>query len=432
MSTCSDQRSTNLITYSRADLDKVSSREEFADIWVKAFGLDLVKQWACCCEKHKESDEVHFHLAIKLNRVKRWKMVRDQVIRESGIVCHFQEFHTNYYDAFKYIKKEDCDFIMSDGHPNLENSPQTKKASAKTAKRNLIFSAADLRTQQPKQKKSKIEKLDIVKVYDIIINNNLHTEQDLFLLAHSQKAEGKTDLLDFILRMSEKRRSELLRTAWKVDGAAGKNKRQQKTAMEILTEHRISSKCVCNGDYAKCATEILTENNIDIIEFKCAVIDALCEGRKKGNNIMIIGPANCGKTFILRPLTEVFDCFVSPACGTFAWVGAEKAEVIFLNDLRWNDKLMPWQEFLNLLEGFPIHLQAPKTHYSEDILWDKKTPIFATSSQKIRKYDNNLLNDVETTAMAKRWKYYSFSREIQSPKEIQPCATCFANFMLSL
>ena len=146
---------------------------------------------------------------------------------------------------------------------------------------------------------------------------------------------------------------------------------------------------------------------------------------------MIIGPANCGKTFILRPLTEIFKCFVSPASGTFAWVGAEKAEVIFLNDLRWNERLMPWSDLLNLLEGLPVHLQAPKTHYAEDVLWSKKTPIFGTSSNRIRKYDGGVLNDIETGMMDKRWKYFEFSQVVQSPREIKPCPQCFTNFFLN-
>ena len=47
---------------------------------------------------------------------------------------------------------------------------------------------------------------------------------------------------------------------------------------------------------------------------------------------MITGPANCGKTFIFNPLREIYETFTNPATGTFAWVGAELAEVIFLND----------------------------------------------------------------------------------------------------
>jgi len=67
----SHQQSVYLITYIQADLSIVSSREEFAEILIKAFSEEtLSKQWACCCERHKEGG-LHYHLALKLNRVKR-------------------------------------------------------------------------------------------------------------------------------------------------------------------------------------------------------------------------------------------------------------------------------------------------------------------------------------------------------------------------
>ena len=44
-----------------------------------------------------------------------------KVIFEIKVVCNFQEFHTNYYDAFCYVKKEYPDYITSEGHPVLAN-----------------------------------------------------------------------------------------------------------------------------------------------------------------------------------------------------------------------------------------------------------------------------------------------------------------------
>ena len=142
--------------------------------------------------------------------------------------------------------------------------------------------------------------------------------------------------------------------------------------------------------------------------------EALLHGRKKGNNVMI-GPSNCGKTFLLKPLTEIFHCFPSPASGTFAWVGVEKAEVVLLNDLRWNDNLIAW---------------SVKPFFAEDVLWSQKTPIFATSSSKVRKYDDGVMNDIETGMMEVRWKYFHFNKQIENPKQIQACRKCFATFIL--
>ena len=66
-------------------------------------------------------------------------------------------------------------------------------------------------------------------------------------------------------------------------------------------------------------------------------------------NILIIGPANCVKTFLLKPLSLVYRSFVNPATSTFAWVGAEQAELLFINDLRWSPEVIPWHDLLLLL-----------------------------------------------------------------------------------
>ena len=83
-------------------------------------------------------------------------------------------------------------------------------------------------------------------------------------------------------------------------------------------------------------------------------------------------------------------------------VGAEKTEVILVNDLRLNERLIPWSDFLNLLWGLPVHFQASKTHHAKEILWSKTTPVFATLSNRVRKNDGGVLNDIETGMMEKR------------------------------
>ena len=79
--------------------------------------------------------------------------------------------------------------------------------------------------------------------------------------------------------------------------------------------------------------------------------------------------ANCGKTFFLSPSVVIYNCFENPATSTFEWVGAEEKEVILLNDLRWTPSLIPWHDFLLLLEGQPVHLPAPKSYSTSLIPW---------------------------------------------------------------
>ena len=66
----------------------------------------------------------------------------------------------------------------------------------------------------------------------------------------------------------------------------------------------------------------------------------LRKGRDKLRNVIIVSPGNCGKTFLLRPLEIIFKIFLNPAINKYRWVGADKAEVIFLNDFDWSSELI--------------------------------------------------------------------------------------------
>ena len=101
---------------------------------------------------------------------------------------------------------------------------------------------------------------------------------------------------------------------------------------------------------------------------------------------MLSGRKNCGKSFVLNPLKDIFNAFVDPANSTFAWGGAETAEIVYLNNFRWDEKVMARVDMQNLLESTPVHIAAPKTHFAEYILWTKDSPMFCTSSARIRKY----------------------------------------------
>ena len=110
--------------------------------------------------------------------------------------------------------------------------------------------------------------------------------------------------------------------------------------------------------------------------FSQAVKDLLEKGRGKFRNILFKGPANTGKTFLLNPLNIVYRSFSNPATSTFARVGAEIAELIFLNDFRWNPQIIHWHNLLLMLEGQPVHLPAPKSYFSKDLEFTKRQPNF--------------------------------------------------------
>ena len=108
--------------------------------------------------------------------------------------------------------------------------------------------------------------------------------------------------------------------------------RINKTRIQLLQEH-LTQPCRdnCEGIWLRSAAEMLEGNSIPVSIFAGAVYDALLRGRGKYRNIYIYGPANCGKTFLISPLKSIYECFVNPASGSFAWVGVDEAEVVLLN-----------------------------------------------------------------------------------------------------
>ena len=166
--------------------------------------------------------------------------------------------------------------------------------------------------------------------------------------------------------------------------------------------------------------------------FCTAVYNALSKGRGKYRNIYLHGRSNCGKTFILSPLKTIYKTFCNPATGSFAWIGAEQAEVIFLNDFRWQPTIIAWADLLQALEGDTIHLPAPKNFCQKDIELSSDTPFFATSDAPLVLIRGGAVDKANTEMMEVRWRFFHFWKTIpvSQQKEIKPCGHCFASFIL--
>ena len=82
--------------------------------------------------------------------------------------------------------------------------------------------------------------------------------------------------------------------------------RENKNRMAILEEVR--SGC-CTDDCAERwllqAKSTLWLNGLDPNEFTVAITNLLEKGRGKYRNILV-GNSNCGKTFLLNPLTQIY------------------------------------------------------------------------------------------------------------------------------
>ena len=231
---------------------------------------------------------------------------------------------------------------------------------------------------------------------------------------------------------SSKGLNELIQQTWKMKNASKILERKKRCRMDIIRE-AAPGQCVqgCEGMWLKCAEEVLYNNKVHPILYPAAVRELLTLGRGKYRNLMIVGKTNCGKTFLLKPLLLLFDTFSNSAADKYAWVGADKKEVIWLNDFRWSRELIEWKSFLLLLEGDQVNL--PKNHYATDVCIDHDVSIFATSKDTIKyRGPYNAKNKNEDDMMASRWKVFYFTQSIpeEEQKDIAPCPHCFSKLAL--
>ena len=121
----------------------------------------------------------------------------------------------------------------------------------------------------------------------------------------------------------------------------------------------LTSDCVkgCSGQWLQCAKEVLLLHGIETFQLVTSIKDLLIHGIGKNRNLILTEPANCAKTFMLKPLKLIFSdiIFKNPASNKHAWVGSEKSKVFCSMTLELPD-LIPYHDMLLFLESKTVKL----------------------------------------------------------------------------
>ena len=401
-------RKVYLITYSKAS--DSYCKESFSSIVVDAFhntGDAIVQKWVCSKEKHTV-EGFHFHMTVKLSKQRRWLAVKHKVQADhADIRLHFSERpqnskNENAYDGAYHYTIKGGDFICSDGHPSVTSPPVVTP---------------------------KMKNLDFLQM---VVSKSLKSQLEVRAVAKINATAGNTALMSFLAAKGEKKVGELLKLAWDIEDAPNK---LQRLGCDRLTLLQNALQCTCScpsiGLWQSMAYDVLSRNNIPLDTYTQAVLAAITLGRGKFRNILHVGETNRAKSFLIQPLKKIFHAFENPAHGAFSWAGVDESEIILLNDFRWCHAVIPWEQFLLLLEGdtvkFPVKFQ-------DDITLKKHLPIFATSKSPITFGKNAEEHTKENKMMDSRWKVFNFHYKYSENKQIScdPCMRCYADFLYCL
>ena len=311
---------------------------------------------------------------------------------------NFSDNHATYYSMYRYVTKEDNDALHSLCHPDLTDvPPQTESALAMKKRK------AKAKQHCRKSQKRRGDRLSTFDMCQLVQAKPISSHLELVSLAATQVREGKNVLAEFIANRGSKAVDEAIQLAKEFAEAETRLNRSKKTRIELL-EEELTGECIegCEGRWLRAEEELLQRHEIEKRSFCNAIYSALEKGRGKYRNVYIHGPANCGKSFIVSPLKVIYQAFSNPATGSFAWIAAEEAEIIYLNDFRWHPKIIAWADFLQALEGDTVHLPAPKNLCSKDIELSKDTPFFATLDAPLVLVKGGVIDRVNTEMMSCR------------------------------
>ena len=297
--------------------------------------------------------------------------MKEHLKSKHNINVHFSDKSLGYIVAYRYICKSDKEVLHSENHPDLRDigSPRTKACmKANKAKNSATQKSGELKCllsskgTEVSLAKVKTKRPRFTTVAEYILYNRIRSYTSLQATVLIHRQEGEKDLFSFLARNTSKSVQDLIERVWSMHGAA------EKENSEIIsrTEKLVSTgnqECiaVCNGKWLQAACQVLSWNSINKFVFAAAVRELLEKDRKKRLSIFLVGPSNCGKSFLLEPLKQIFNCFTNPAQGKYAWTGLVEAEVAYINNFCWPKELIVWQELLNLLEVLlPANLVTPK------------------------------------------------------------------------
>ena len=401
------------------------TRETFREACVAAHAhcnVDVVET-ICFLEPHADG-RPHLNLLVRCERQYRWLPVAKRLLEHHRIHVGFGRNIKTWQEGVIYGT------VASEHKPESgldADYVQWHKAGTPTPVNQVVP-----RRLQGEGFVRKVRMTNLA-FYDLCVQHNLRTQDQVWAKANELDEQGDRALLAYLLD------NDGGASLAKVLQAATSKERLRRAALtrEQLLEEFVSKKtCSCSspGLCFGLMKQVLRANSLDGT-FQKEVLGALRAGRAKQRNICLVGPTDCGKSFLLKGLRGLFVCYERPDSGSHQLEDLLTAEVLFLNDFEYDSKApdwMPWAFFKDFLEGSPVKVAVPKQRGGNTV-FEGDAPVFLTSPNEItlRKYNREVAN--ETAQMRKRIKYLWLPQEI--PEEMRQevkrvCPHCSARVYL--
>ena len=252
---------------------------------------------------------------------------------------NFSDKHSFYLSVYRYVCKSDQEVAHSENHPPgllTTAFPKAKKSIAG------IRAAFDTKRKSTEGESScgvvkKPKSLTNLDFAEFIRKMDIRSYTKLLAIAEEQRTAGQMDVPEFVFKRNEKIIRELVTKTWQMQSPKEKLEASKVSRIDTVKTH-LPSECGegCSGQWLQCVKEVLLFNGNDTFQFVTSTKDLLIHGRGKNRNLITTGPANCGKTFMLKPFKLIFSdiIFENSANDKYPWARSEKSKVFLHNYFR--------------------------------------------------------------------------------------------------
>ncbi|CAE8704307.1 unnamed protein product [Polarella glacialis] len=394
-------------------------------------------------ERHASS-EVHYHVAVIADRCFRFAKMKRELLNKHGLASHWSCSHDGYATCVAYgylpsLKKPIAELDplphlwAADGkeHPPLEEASRPPVTSLAIAKRREQERMTRAEVGKGESRFKEIDLWPLV-VRENILPDELCAER---VTAYAKRCGGSA-MVEFCYKNYPKLK-DLVARSWQFQNVEEYVEQHSKPRMSFV-EEALCSPCRCPtlGTWLHAAYDLFNKNGINPTEWCSAVVDALVNGRTKGNVVTHAGvEGNEGKSFLLAPLYVIFgedEVFTAPPKNGFPLLDLEKARLTILDDWRFNENILSYNLQLLWFEGKSFVIARPQNNFTGHLRYAKDDPIFITTVEADIHALKRGLGQGDVEMMLKRLRIFSFHYKIPRDEilSLEPCAACFAKLLL--